>query len=80
MSLKICKDCSFAKRAVIDMGPGQSGMGFTCTHQECRDPVNGEQLPCFIARREPVFCTITAKYFSPNKQEEVKANVIEIVK
>lgn len=79
MAIKICKDCYYHKRAVVDIGNGQSGMGFVCSHEDCRDPIIGDALPCNIARREIVFCGIGAKFFK-EKEEPVTAPVIQLVK
>lgn len=80
--MKICKECDFCEEKVVDMqlpnGQSIPQMGMVCMHEECRDPVVGEQIPCNISRREQAFCGIQGKYY---KLKEVKpmAPVIQLV-
>lgn len=76
--MKICRDCEFHKRGVVQMGP-QQGLMDVCTNSECRDPVEGNPLPCQVARQQLVFCGFEAKYFK-KKEEAPKqdASVIQL--
>lgn len=71
--MKLCIDCQFHARKAVQLPPGHPAgtamMVDLCTHDECRMPVVGEQVPCEMARRENVFCGFQAKYF---KLKEVK--------
>lgn len=76
--MKFCKDCEFAKKEVVQLPGGMQTMLF-CENMECRDPVEGKMIPCEIARRELVFCSIKAVHFK-QREEKGPATVLEIAK
>lgn len=78
--MKTCISCAHFKRSVIEVAPGQHGMAFVCSHEECIDPVTGDPIPCNLARQQIVFCGITAKYWKEKEKELVKGNIIELSK
>lgn len=69
--MRICLDCAFSKKDVVQIAPGQGGMAIFCTHEECRDPVSGDSLPANIARQNVIFCGMPAKFYK--KKETIVA-------
>jgi hypothetical protein len=76
--MKLCKDCVSSKKEGIETPQGWKTILF-CANDECREPVNGDMLPCEITRREQVFCGIQAKHFM-QKEEPKPTPLLEIAK
>lgn len=74
--MKFCKDCDHAKKETFQTPAGWQNI-LLCGSMECREPVNGDMIPCELARREQVFCGIQAKHFH-QKEEPKLANLLEI--
>lgn len=56
-------------------------MLFVCQHEECVDPVVGEPVPCNVARRDPAFCGVGARYYKKaDETPKQEKNVIELAK
>ena len=82
--MKYCKDCQFSKKEFIQTPQGH-GSVLVCTHEECREPVEGKMLPCHTTRTEELFCGMGAKYFvlrplEITPQLEEKKSLIEVAK
>ena len=69
--MKICKDCEYFNQKSVNVGNGLA-LAAVCKHEECRDPINGDELFCQTARKEDVFCGIKARYYK-KKEEEARA-------
>lgn len=76
--MKFCKDCEFSHKESIQTPSGWQTLLF-CENMECRDPVEGKMIPCEIARRELVFCSIKAIHFK-QKEEKAPAPILELAK
>jgi len=77
--MKICIECQFCQ-GVTQIAPnGQEQQFLACTSPDCRDPVNGDPVPCNFARRESTFCSITGKYWKEKQIIQV-APVLELIK
>lgn len=78
--MKTCVSCDFKSEAPFQLPDGRYQMMFICKHNECIDPVSGDAIPCPVARRDPVFCGISARYWKEKEKEAPKGNVIELAK
>lgn len=79
--MKTCVSCKFKKEESFQMPDGRYQMMFICHHEECIDPVVGEPVPCNVARRDPVFCGVNARYYIKLEEKpKQEKNVIEIAK
>lgn len=85
--MKICAECKFSKRDIVEVAPGQGASTLVCTHEECRDPVQGGQIPAMIARQQVVFCGFGARYFEAkagttpaSPSGEAPASLIQVAK
>lgn len=67
--MKICADCKYSKKEFVQMTPNQMGAILVCTNMECRDPVEGGPIPCNVARSQPAFCGLPAKYHEPKPED-----------
>lgn len=76
--MKLCKNCEFAHKETYQHPANLSLQTiFLCANEECREPVNGDMIPCELARREQVFCGIQAKHYKL-KEEKAPTPVIEL--
>lgn len=80
--MKICANCQFSKPEALVAG-GQAQMVLVCTHEECRDPVDGSMIPCLPARQQIVWCGFPARYYKEKeavepKKEEGQSNLIQL--
>lgn len=73
--MKHCINCQFEGKQVGQLPNGQLQTMIFCKNEECSDPVTGDPLPAQVARSNPAFCSITAKYFKQKEQDPPKAVV-----
>lgn len=74
--MKICTECKFSKVETVDLQNGQLGRVMCCTHEECRDPVNGALLPCNVTRQQAVFCGFKGQYFEQKAPVEATSDSV----
>ena len=77
--MKICLECEFAERKVMDTPQGPQ-LGGVCAHKECRDPINGTPLPLNIARTQDHFCGVPGRHYKLRVVEAkpAESNVIQL--
>ena len=74
--MKVCKDCKFAEKKVMQVGPHDFANALMCMNVECRDVLEGNPVPCLNARQADVYCGFNAKHF---KVKEEEAKVVTLV-
>jgi hypothetical protein len=76
--MRHCFKCEHAARGVVNMPGGQQALAWLCKHPECSDPVEGDPLPCVMARQQVAFCGFTAKYYK-EKDDARSGDVVKLV-
>ena len=77
--MKICKECQFADTKTLQ-GPQGLFVGLVCNHNECRDVLEGNAMPCLIARQHNEYCGFAARFFKKRENAPEDAQIISIVK
>jgi hypothetical protein len=76
--VKICKECEFFQAKATTDNQGNFGHVMLCMHSECRDVLDGTQIPCLPARQVPQYCGFEARYYK--KKEDKISNIVSLAK
>jgi len=63
-------------KKAVRTGPQSMEMVPVCRNDECRHPVDGEPVPCQIARQEVVFCGFQAKHWKKKEEDPNKPSTL----
>lgn len=75
---KFCINCEFMDKRPAEVGRGQMAMVPMCSNISCAEPVEGNPLPCQVARSNEAFCGMAGKHFAKKKEvpKEEGGNIV----